>query len=231
MKRSIGFVIFGLFFAVVPALAQEGGAVGIGPRVTFQRGDEGIPDSSALRILGGQLKLRLTPGTAIEVSADYDSSLQEGLTQRVRSMPIQASLLVFPVKSMVAPYLLGGVGWYRQSITDAGATTAASTTTSIREMGYHAGVGVEVRVRRIAIHGDYRYNHIRFGGSGDEPAPGMTNYPSTNQASTNQASTPATTGGLLPSVTSLVPGLSTIQQSLKLSHQGSLWNWGVTFFF
>jgi hypothetical protein len=221
MKRSIGFVVFGLFFAVVPALAQEGGAFGIGPRVTFQRGDEGIPDSSALRVLGGQLKLRLTPGTAIEVSADYQSSLQEGLRQRVKSMPIQASLLVFPVKSMVAPYLVGGVGWYRQSITDAGPTASTATTTSIREMGYHAGLGVEVRVRRIAIHGDYRYNHIRFGGSDDEPTP----------SATTPSSTPATTGGLLPSVTSLVPGLSTIQESLKMSHQGSLWNWGLTFFF
>ena len=222
MKCRIGSVVLGLFFlAAAPADAQDGGAFGIGPRVTFQRGDEAVPGSSALRLLGGQLKLRLTPGTAIEVSADYESSIQEGLRQRVKSMPIQASLLVFPVKSMVAPYLLGGVGWYRQSITDAGPTSSAATTTSIREMGYHAGVGVEVRVKRIAIHGDYRYNHIRFGGSGDAPAP----------AASTPASTPATTGGMSPSVVSFVPGLSTIQESLKMSHQGSLWNWGVTFFF
>lgn len=220
MKRSIGFVVLALFFAGADlALAQTGGAFGLGPRVTFQRGDEGVPDSSALRILGGQLKLRLSPGTAIEVSADYDSSLDETLKQRVKSMPIQASVLVFPVRSVVAPYVLGGIGWYRQSITDAGATSAASTTTSIREMGYHAGLGAEVRVgKRIAIHGDYRYNHIRFGGSGSA------------SAATPVRETPS--AGISASNPFAIAGkLSPIQESLKLSHQGSLWNWGLTFFF
>jgi len=221
MKRSIGFVVFGLFFSVVDvADAQDGGAFGIGPRVTFQRGDADIPDSSALRILGGQLKMRLTPGTAIEVSADYESSFQEGLKQRVKSMPIQASLLVFPVQSVVSPYVLAGLGWYRQSITGAGGTSAATTTTTIREMGYHAGLGAQIRVgKRIAIHGDYRYNHIRFGGAGSESA-----------AATPVRETPSA-GISVPNALAIAPKLSAIQESLKLSHQGSLWNWGLTFFF
>ena len=203
MKRSIGFVVLGLFLGVAnPAQAQTGGAFGIGPRVTFQRGDDAVPDSSALRVFGGQMTLRLNPSTAIEVSADYDTSVNETLSQRSKTMPIQASLLLFPFRTSIAPYVLGGVGWYRQSVT------TNSTTTSIREMGYHAGLGAEMRFgRRMALHGDYRYNHIRFGGNDDS------------------SSSPSTGSGLR------IPGLSAIQESLKRSSQGSMWTWGLTFFF
>lgn len=224
MNRSIGLCLFLAIFAVsAVAEAQTGGAFGIGPRVTFQRGDEAVPDSSVLRIFGGQVKMRLTPKTAIEVSADYESKLNESLTQRAKSMPIQASVLYFPVgRSIVSPYALGGVGWYRHSLTDTASTIprAVATTTSIREMGYHGGVGAELRVgNRMAIHGDYRYNHIRFGGVG---ATGST-------AAQRNAPTPGL--GSTVSALSLVPKLSAIQESLKLSNSGSMWNWGMTFFF
>jgi hypothetical protein len=224
MKRTFGFVVFGLVFGVADlARAQSGGAFGIGPRVTFQRGDEAVPNSSALRVLGGQVKLRLSPSTAVEVSADYDSKLNQSLTQRAKSMPIQASLLMYPVRSVVSPYVLGGIGWYRHSLTSAGlgAATGASnsvTTTTVREMGYHAGLGAELRVgQRLALHGDYRYNHIRFGGSGSSSSVPTAGQPSAASVSTGPLS--------------FVPGLSAIQQSLKLSSGGSMWNWGMTFFF
>lgn len=221
-RRTIGFFVCGLFFALSGAAeAQTGGAFGIGPRVTFQRGDAAVPNSSQLRVLGGQLKLRLSPSTAIEVSADYESKLNQSLTQRAKTMPIQASVLVFPVRSMVAPYFLGGLGWYRHSLTNAtGKTVSTATTTSIREMGYHGGVGAELRVsRRIAIHGDYRYTHIRFGAAA---------------AATTSSSQQKSSGGIAStaiSAVSLAPRLSALQESLKLSSQGSMWNWGVTFFF
>ncbi len=223
MKSSIGFFICAVLAWSSAADAQTGGgAFGIGPRVTFQRGDEAVPDSSALRVFGGQVKLRLTRSTAIEVSADYESALNESLTQRAKTMPIQASLLMFPIRSMVSPYVLGGAGWYRHSLTsNLGASGAlGATTTTIREMGYHAGLGAEIRLgERMAIHGDYRYNHIRFGGS-------------IGAAATATKETPSSSiGATAISAISLVPKLSAIQESLKLSNQGSMWNWGLTFFF
>ena len=214
MKRSIGLLSLCLCLGV-PGLARAqspGGVFGIGPRVTFQTADNDIPNSSALRILGGQIKLRMSPRTAIEVSADYESHLDERLDQRVKTMPIQASLLMFLTKSPLAPYVLGGVGWYKKSVTETGSTILSSTTQSIREMGYHAGLGAEVRAGRFAIHGDYRYTHLRFGGSGDDTGA-------------------ASSAGTASTLASLVPGLSTLQESLKASHQGSMWNWGLTFFF
>ena len=209
MKRSIGFVVFSLVLGLTNLAHAQTGAFGIGPRVTFQSGSEDIPDSS-FRIFGGQLKLRLNPQTAIEVSADYESELSESLTERVKTMPVQASLLVYMSRSKFAPYLLGGMGWYRRSITqETGASQAGGTvTTTVRRTGFHAGLGAELRLgRHAAIHGDYRYKYLR---SGD-------------------ADVDVDDGGF--GVSSLVPGLSSLRNALKLSQEGTMWNWGLTFFF
>lgn len=198
--RHIGrAVCFWLVISAAPAAAQ---GIGLGPRISFQRGDADVPGSSSLRLLGGQVRFGLSPHTALEISADYSSSLDESFTERVKSLPLQASLLVFPVRATVSPYLLAGLGWYTQSSTVVmpGAPPASET---VREMGYHAGVGAEVKVgKHIGLHGDYRYTHIRFGDG--EPA----------------------AAGAVP-----IPGLSALQQKLKLSHQGSALSWGATFYF
>jgi opacity protein-like surface antigen len=222
-QRTIGFVVFGAVLALSSvASAQTGGAFGIGPRVTFQTGDAQIPRSSALRIFGGQAKVRLTPSTEIELSADYESRLNTSLTERAKTMPIQASVLYFPVRSVLSPYVLGGIGWYKHSLTQT-APTSAATTASIREMGYHGGVGAELRVgKRMAIHADYRYNHIRFGGTGSSAT---TAAQPEKQATSTSIVTAAT------SAVSLLPKLSAIQESLKRSNQGGMWNWGLTVFF
>jgi hypothetical protein len=219
MKRSIGFVVFGLIFGLSdPALAQ-GLGIGLGPRLTVQPGKDGAPNNTSLRLFGGQFKLNVTPKAAIELSADYETRTDETLSQRAKTMPIQASVLYFPIRSVVSPYVVGGVGWFRHELTT-GTTSATPTTASIREMGYHGGVGAEVRInRRVTIHGDYRYTHLRFGGS-----------PQTEHQPTTSGS-PASIPGTVAAVTTLIPKLTAVQESLKAASQGSIWNWGVTFFF
>jgi len=203
----IGLFVFATFLVHGPAAAQDGPGLGIGPRITFRAGDPAVASSSPLRVVGGQLKMRLTPKAAVELSADYRSSLDDTRTARVKSLPFQASLLVFPVRSAVSPYVLGGLGWYSQSITTQRAAGVVGATESIREIGYHGGIGAEARVgKRIAIHADYRYTRIRFGGGDRTPA-----------ATSERASR--------------IPVLTSLQQSLKLSHQAAMWNWGLTFFF
>jgi hypothetical protein len=219
-RWRIGFFVCGAALAAAPAAeAQDGGSFGVGPRVTFQRGDSEVPDSSALRLLGGQLKLRLSPAITLELSADYDSSLNENVTERARTLPLQASMLFSPIRlAAVSPYALGGVGWFNHSVTQVTPASPQPTNTGIREMGYHGGIGVEVRAgSRIAIHGDYRYTRIRFGGdnSSDLMQP------------TQQPMQPAPPERAL----ALIPRLTPLQESLKMSHQGSTLNWGLTFFF
>jgi len=187
-----------------PVQAQDGGGFSIGPRITFIRGSEGSPEGTqrfnggVVRLGGGKL--------AVEVAVDYRSGLSGDLTERISDYPVQASLLLFPIRARLSPYLLGGVGWYNQHVTrflgPTGETVIEDETT--RKMGYHAGFGAELRLhRRFGLYGDYRYTMIRFGG---EPE----------------------TDTLVPSP---IPGWIPGAERLRLAHEGSMFTWGATFHF
>ena len=189
-------------FAFLPATAFAQGFA-IGPRVTFVRGSEDLPESSR-RFIGGAL--RLGGGrSALELSMDFRSKEDGPLNEKIRDYPIQASLLLYPVRSRIAPYLLAGVGWYTQTVTRFVAPTGQFETTdeTTREMGYHAGIGAELRLhRRFGIYGDIRYTQLGFGrddddDDGDQNVPGW------------------------------IPGASL----LRLSHEGSTFVWGANIYF
>lgn len=75
-------------------------------------------------------------------------------------------------------------------------------TTSTTKMGYHAGVGGELQLgRHAALHVDYRYTLIHLGGSEGQ-------------------------AGAVP-----IPGTTSLQEKLRLSHEGSMWTAGVTVYF
>lgn len=196
-----GLWVFSAVLVAAAPPAQAQGSIGIGPRLSFVKGADNSAEGSE-RFSGGVL--RLNGGkTAFEVALDYRSALTGDLTERITDLPIQTSLLVYPVRARLAPYLLAGMGWYSQSVerfSAAGATTPVEENTT-RRMGYHAGFGADVRVhRRVAVHGDYRYTFLRFGESEDRTV----------------GSTPR-----------LIP----FAERLKLSHEGSMFTWGATFYF
>jgi hypothetical protein len=185
--------------AAAPAQAQSG--FSIGPRLTFIRGAEESPDGTqrfsgaAVRLGGGR--------TALEFAIDFRSGLTGDLTERIRDYPIQVSLLVYPVRARLAPYVLGGAGWYTQNVERLlpGPIVAEEETT--RKMGWHAGFGGELRLhRRIGVYGDYRYTFIHFGDDDLE------------------------SGDASP-----FPGWIPFAERLKLSHEGSMFTWGATFYF
>ena len=198
MRTALLATLLGTLFLPHVAAAQ---GLGIGPRITFVRASEDSPDGSQ-RFTGGAL--RLGGGrSAIELAMDYRSDVSGTFTERIKSYPIQASLLLYPVRARVAPYVLGGVGWYSQQVTYFSAPTGTVVVDeeTTRRRGYHAGFGGELRAhRRLGIYGDYRYTKINFGD--DEATP---------------------TAGLL----ALVPGA----ERLKLSHEGSMFTWGAVFYF
>lgn len=196
MRRLAAALV--LTLAVPAAAAAQG--LGIGPRITFVRADTGAPEGSQ-RFTGGAL--RLGGGhAALELAMDYRSALDEPQIARVTDYPIQASLLLFPVRTRLAPYLLAGIGWYSQRVSrlDApdGEVVFEETT---RRRGYHAGLGAELRLhRRFGLYGDYRYTHLTFGDD-DETAPEV-----------------------LPD---WMPGAD----RLRLTYGGSMWNWGAILYF
>lgn len=188
---------------VAPAAVLAGEqAVGVGARLSLVRGETSVDGTGADRFAGGFLRLRPSPRTALELALDYRSHLNEDLTRRIKDMPLQASLLLYPVRAAIAPYLLGGVGWYSQKAIalDGGQEIAAET---LRTFGYHAGFGGELQLGgHVAVHADYRYTFIRFGS--DEPDTGES---------------------------AGIPLLSTLQDNLRLSHKGSMWTAGIALYF
>jgi len=197
--RALACVILSLcILAPVGASAQS---FGLGAHLSFVRGDSTSPDTASARSYGALIRIRTSPRTALEGTIDFRTTTDEALTVRTRDRPIQASLLLYPVKSALSVYLLGGVGWYNQEVELLN-SQAATTTTRTSKMGYHAGLGGELELgHRAALHVDYRYTFIHLGDNGGDP-------------------------GAVP-----IPGTITIQEKLKLSHQGSMWTMGVTVYF
>ena len=155
-------------FAAVAVLGLAGAlpcraqGIGIGGRFSLVRGDAQA-EASAERFTGGQIRAWLSKRTAIEISLDRRSQSNEALTERVRDYPLQASLLLTPVRSAFAPYVLGGMGWYTHRVDQIAGTEVLESTTT-RRVGSHAGFGAEMRLgRRAALHADYRYTFLRFG--------------------------------------------------------------------
>jgi hypothetical protein len=193
-----------LALVLFPASLGADQAFGVGVRLAMVRGSVNS-ETSADRYTGGLLRARLSPRTALELSADWRTATNQALTERVRDLPIQGSLLLYPFRGGFSPYVLGGAGWYSQRVETLSESTVTSTVTS-RTFGYHAGFGGELRLgRRAAIHADYRYTRVRFRDDEDPDAPSG--------------------GGLR------VPGLAPLAERLKLSHDGSMWTGGLTLYF
>lgn len=196
---------FAALAIVLPTTAAA--EVGFGPRFTLVRGNVDA-QTSADRYTGGIMRAHLSPRTALELSLDWRTVVNDSLTERTRDLPFQASLLVFPVRARLAPYLLGGVGWYSQRVEAlADADTVLSSTTT-RTFGYHAGLGGEIRLgRHLGMHLDYRYKFIRL---------------SEEEAAARDAE---------PSDGFRVPIVSSLGDKLRLSQQGSMWTGGLTLYF
>jgi len=152
-----------VFIAVaVPGHAQ----LGIGARMSMVRGDVEA-ETSTERFTGGHIRALLSPRTGIEIALDRRTETNVAGTERIREYPLQASLLLFPVRSVLAPYLLGGGGWYTHRIDTLADDRTISSETS-RSFGWHGGFGAELRMgRHVALHADYRYTNLRFDDEGE----------------------------------------------------------------
>ena len=182
--------------------AAQDGAFGIGVRFAWIRGDAHV-DTSAVRFTGGQLRLHMSKRTAVELSLDVKTVTSTDLAVRTRDLPVQASLLLYPVKAALSPYLLGGGGWYTHRIEQMTDKEVASSVTA-REFGWHAGFGAQLRLGGHAgLHADYRYTFLDFGSDNEKTAAGLADRSS-----------------LLPSPSKLLPG-----------YRGSMWTAGLTVYF
>jgi hypothetical protein len=147
----------GLLAWTSPVRAQ--GGFGIGARIAWINPDVDA-DVDSVRFFGGQVRL-ISQRLGFEVALDRHSETLELLHQKVTETPIQASILMRMAKGSVAPFLLGGPGWYRRKVEtlDSPGNLSVSNT----EFGWHAGIGLEILAgRHFGFHGDYRYTFLDF---------------------------------------------------------------------
>jgi len=212
--------VAGLVLALVGGLAGSAGAqvLGIGARMTSVSGPESPAlsdgDSSRTRFAGGFVRVHLIGSLGFEAAMDYQSTTNEAETARVRNMPIQVSGLLLPIKKTFAPYLLGGIGWYKHRIEalDAGDAVASANTT---DFGYHAGGGLQIKFgRHAALFADYRYVWADANG-----IDGLSSL-------IRSASSLSTVMG----VVAAVAGADTSSET-GISWGGSMWTGGLTIYF
>lgn len=165
------FTVLSVLFSATPSFAQS---FGIGARLAMVKSDSdsGIEEDDSVRFTGFQIRMRPSPRMGIEVSLDRHSEEFDTLDQRVREYPLQASLMLFPVKSSFSPYLLGGPGWYTTKVDSLSDEDDESVST--RRFGWHAGFGAELLLGKHAgIHADYRYTFLNFGDDDDDEDEGL----------------------------------------------------------
>ena len=207
MSRAIPALAAALMLiSVGPAVAQDGG-FGIGGHLSMIRGDAHA-DAAAERFTGGQIRAHLSKRAAIELSLDLKTVNSTDLTERTRDFPIQGSLLLYPVRAAISPYVLAGVGWYTHRVEQLADKQVISSETT-RKFGSHAGFGGQLRLgNHAAIHADYRYTFLHFGDDAPAASAGTTASSLTSRSS------------LLSSPSNLLPG-----------YRGSMWTAGLTVYF
>lgn len=101
---------------------------------------------------GAQVRLHPSRYFAFEGSADYRQGKLNGTT--VHSYPVQVSLLIYPLGTpRLAPFLLGGGGWYYTTVTG-----PADFQDTQNRFGWHAGGGLQLFLNRHwSIDGTYRH--------------------------------------------------------------------------
>ena len=160
----VALAVGGLLTSAAPVSAQ---GLGVGARFAWVKPVDAVSvgdldvDVDAVRFIGGQLRLMSSGRFGFEVSLDHHSESFEGLNQKVTETPIQASVILRLGRGRVAPFLLGGPGWYRRKFEALDGAENLSVKTT--EFGWHAGVGLEILpMKHLGIHGDYRYTSLDF---------------------------------------------------------------------
>jgi len=155
----LGLLLFSLMTAASPghAIAERDGGlfqqVEIGPISVGIRGTYYDPKDASGKWYGGaQARLHFLRFFAIEGSADYRKN-DFGDT-RAETVPVQGSLLLYPFgTTRVAPFILGGAGWYYTRVKGPGGFEDTQD-----RFGVHAGGGVQVFFTpHFSIDGTYRY--------------------------------------------------------------------------
>lgn len=109
-------------------------------------------DTQAHWFGGAQVRVNPFKFLSFEGSADYRSQDTAGST--IHTYPVQVSALIYPMgHTRLAPFLLGGGGWYYTSVNGPG-----NFDDTQNRFGLHAGGGLQFFFNNhISIDSTYRY--------------------------------------------------------------------------
>jgi len=152
MVRKTASLLFGLLVLLWAGYAN-GTGLGLGAHYSYLH-NQSTDDNSSM--LGAQVRLRGTV-IGVEGAIDYrNEDLGGGL--ELKSWPVTASLLVYPIPPVFA---LAGLGWYNTTLSFPANSIYDSNTQT--ELGYHFGAGVELPVAPMfKITGDIRWQFIDY---------------------------------------------------------------------
>ena len=101
---------------------------------------------------GGQVRVYPFKYLAFEGSVDYRRDDTVG--SRIHTYPVQVSALIYPLgQTRLAPFLLGGGGWYYTTVKGPG-----NFDDTQNRFGFHAGGGLQFFFNNhVSIDSTYRY--------------------------------------------------------------------------
>lgn len=157
MLSILALATWGTFLLAGPEKAEaesifddvDVGLFSIGGRGTYFDPNEGDGQWYG----GAQVRVHPIRFLAVEGSVDYRKN-DFGDT-RVHSYPVQGSLMIYPLGlKRIAPFILGGGGWYFTSVTGPG-----DFDDTQQRFGGHVGGGVQVFISKH-FSADASYRHI-----------------------------------------------------------------------
>lgn len=145
MKRTILTIVL-MFVGFSFVNAQS---ISIGPQVAYIKTADA---EKGVFMPAGAVRLNLG-GIAIEGAVGYKSEEFFNGLIKATSYPIMATAML---KLLPLIHIEAGLGWYNTKIEYTGALQGIPSTTQ-KEVGYHAGAGVELELGNLVLTGDFRY--------------------------------------------------------------------------
>ena len=160
-----------LFFVMISLCVNEAFSLdlfGVGPRAGYYKSQDAEEGNL---MAGAAARLKLSPVLGIEGSIDYRSERYLNGAVTVKSWPVMATALVYPLPIV---YGLAGFGWDNTTFDfDAGKLGVVSIEDKTeQEGGWHFGGGVELPLGGTTLAADIRYVFLDYDfsdvpGSGD----------------------------------------------------------------
>ncbi len=152
-------VLFICILLFVSATANAFGLIGVGPRAGYYRAQ----DADEGRWMGGAgARIKLGSAIGIEASIDYRSEKYANGALTVRSWPVMATAMIYPLPIV---YGLAGFGWYNTTFDydQSRLLLKQVEDKTEQEVGWHFGGGVELPLGPLtSLTADIRYVFLNY---------------------------------------------------------------------